>query len=79
MPSRMAIGSILMGTRHFYFRKGRNGGLSVGVGFVPGSVRRQNIWRNSRRRLAERRPRLGVDVRQRACGVASGDVRWSVA
>src|SRR5690606_15163092 len=42
-------------------------------------VRRQNIWRNSGRRLAECRPRLGVDVRRRACGAASADVRWSVA
>ena len=42
-------------------------------------VRRQNIWLNSRRKLAECRPRLGVDIRRRACGVASGDVRWSVA
>ena len=40
-------------------------------------VRRQNIWRNVRRRLAECRARLGVDVRRRACGAASGDVRWS--
>ena len=43
------------------------------------AVRRQNIWLNSRLRLAECGPRLGVDVRRRACGVASGDVRWSVA
>lgn len=43
------------------------------------SVRRQNIWRNLRRRLAEVRPRLGFDVRRRSCGVASADVRWSVA
>jgi multidrug efflux pump subunit AcrB len=42
-------------------------------------VRRQNIWHNSRRRLAECGPRLGVDVRRRACGAASADVRWSVA
>jgi len=42
-------------------------------------VRRQNIWRNSRRRLAECRRRLGVDIRRRACGAASADVRWSVA
>jgi hypothetical protein len=42
-------------------------------------VRRQNIWHNSRRRLAECGPRLGVDVRRRACGVASADIRWSVA
>jgi 4-hydroxy-2-oxoheptanedioate aldolase len=41
-------------------------------------VRRQNIWRNSRRRLAEFGPRLGVDVMRRACGEASADVRWSV-
>jgi len=43
------------------------------------TVRRQNIWLNSRRRLAEVRPRLGGYVRRRACGVASADVRWSVA
>jgi hypothetical protein len=42
-------------------------------------VPRQNIWRNSRRRLAECGPRLRVDVRRRACGAASADVRWSVA
>ncbi|AMK26256.1 biotin/lipoyl-binding protein [Sphingobium sp. TKS] len=42
-------------------------------------VRRQNIWHNSRRRLAECGLRLGVDVRRRVCGVASADVRWSVA
>ncbi|MBS0503213.1 MAG: hypothetical protein JSS55_05290 [Proteobacteria bacterium] len=43
------------------------------------NVRRQNIRHNSRRRLAECRLRLGVDVRRRACGAASADVRWSVA
>jgi hypothetical protein len=43
------------------------------------SVRHQNIWRRSRRRLAEWGPRLGIDVRRRACGAASADVRWSVA
>ena len=42
-------------------------------------VRRQNIRHNSRRRLAECGPRLGVDVKRRACGVASADARWSVA
>ena len=42
-------------------------------------VSRQNIWRNSRRKLAECGPRLGVDVTRRACGAASADVRWSVA
>lgn len=41
-------------------------------------VRRQNIWRISRRRLAESGLRLGVDVRRRACGVASADIRWFV-
>jgi len=43
------------------------------------AVRRQNIWRRSRRKLAERGPRLVVDVKRRAYGVASADVRWSVA
>ena len=50
--------------------------------FDPGvglAVRRQNIWLNSRRRLAEVRPRLGGYVRRRVCGVASADVRWSFA
>ena len=42
-------------------------------------VRRQNIRHNSRRRLAECGPRLGVDVRRRACGAASADARWSFA
>ena len=41
------------------------------------AVRRQNIWRNLQRKLAECGPRLGVDVRRRACGVASADARWS--
>lgn len=40
-------------------------------------VRRQNIWGRWRRRLAEHRPRLGVDIRRRACGAASADVRSS--
>ena len=42
-------------------------------------VRRQNIRHNSRRKIAECGPRLGVDVTRRACGVASADIRWSVA
>ena len=46
---------------------------------VFGDVRRQNIWHNLRRRLAECGLRLGVDVRRRACGIASADVRWSFA
>ena len=42
-----------------------------------GIVRRQNIWRNSRGRFSECGPRLGADVRRRACGVAIADARWS--
>ena len=37
-------------------------------------VRRQNIWRRLGRRLAESGPRLGFDVRLRACGAASADM-----
>ena len=40
-------------------------------------VRRQNIWRKVGRGLAERWPRLGVDLRRRACGAASGDCSLS--
>jgi hypothetical protein len=40
-------------------------------------VRRQNIWHNSRRKLAECGPRPGVDIKRRSCGAASADVRWS--
>ncbi|MCK9540772.1 MAG: biotin/lipoyl-binding protein, partial [Novosphingobium sp.] len=40
-------------------------------------VRRQNIWHNSRRKLAECGPRPGVDIMRRSCGAASADVRWS--
>ena len=43
------------------------------------TVRRQNIWHSIWAGLVEHRPRLGVDVKRRACGVASVDVRWSVA
>ena len=42
-------------------------------------VRRQNIWHNTGRKLAECGLRLGVDVTRRGCGVASADARWSVA
>ena len=42
-------------------------------------VRRQNIRHRSRRKLAEGGPRLGLGFRRRAYGVASADVRWSVA
>ena len=44
----------------------------------PFTVRRQNIWRNSRRKVAEGGPRLWIDIRRRAFGAASADVRWSV-
>jgi multidrug efflux pump subunit AcrB len=46
------------------------------IGDLTG-VRRQNIWHNSRRKLAECGPRPGVDIKRRSCGGASGDVRWS--
>ncbi len=42
-------------------------------------VRRQDIWLRWGRKLAESGPRLGVDVRRRACGAASADIRGSVA
>ena len=47
-------------------------------GLGRAGVRLQNIWLRSRRRLAECGPRLVVDVRRQACGVASADIRWSV-
>ena len=46
---------------------------------VATTVRRQNIWHNTGRKLAECGLRLGVDVTRRGCGVASADARWSVA
>ena len=46
---------------------------------VRRSVRRQNIWHRSRRKLAECGPRLLLGFRRRAYGVASADVQWSVA
>ena len=54
-------------------------GLSLKSRSILTVVRHQNIWRSSGRRLAECGPRLGLDFRRRACGVASADVRWSVA
>ena len=42
------------------------------------TVRRQNIWLNWRRKLAECGLRLRVDIMRRSCGVASADARWSV-
>ncbi|WP_375182528.1 PAS domain-containing protein [Sphingomonas adhaesiva] len=51
---------------------------AIGTGKAFEIVRRQNIRHNSRRKLAECGPRLGVDVMRRACGVASVDIRWSV-
>ena len=44
-----------------------------------GGVRRQDIWRRWRCKLAESGPRLWVDVRRRACGAASADIRGSFA
>lgn len=57
----------------------RRTGDGVLLGGPAPIVRRQNIWRRSRRKLAECGPRLGVGFRRRACGVASADVRWFVA
>ena len=42
---------------------------------LTNAVRRQNIWRNSWRKLAESGPRLGIDIRRRAFGAASADIR----
>lgn len=56
-----------------------SGGNNLALFCAEKGVRRQNIWRSSRRRLAECGPRLGVDVKRRACGVASADTRWSAA
>ena len=47
--------------------------------FAVPDVRRRNIWHRWDRGLAESGLRLGLDVRRRACGEASGDVRWSFA
>jgi hypothetical protein len=54
-------------------------GFTIKVMTVVTAVRRQNIWHIRRRKLAESGPRLGFGFRRRACGVASVDVRWSVA
>jgi NAD(P) transhydrogenase subunit beta len=43
------------------------------------AVRRRNIWRRFGAAITESRPRQGLGFRQRACGVASGDVRWSAS
>ena len=58
---------------------GSQGDLAIASHLEQSLVRRQNIWRSSRRRLVECGPRLGVDLMRRACGVASADARWSVA
>ena len=42
-------------------------------------VRRRNIWRRFGVALTESGPRQGLAFRRRACGAASGDVRWSVS
>ncbi len=48
------------------------------LGKIFTHVRRQNIWRRSRRKLVESGPRLGIDIRRRAFGAASADIGWSV-
>lgn len=42
-------------------------------------VRLQNICYKSPRKMAQCGSRLRVDVSRRACGVASADIRWSIA
>lgn len=46
---------------------------------VIAPVRRRNIWRRFGVALTESGPRQGLAFRRRACGAASGDVRWSVS
>ena len=70
---RLGFHGLLLSEHHF------GGGYSPSPNLLLPLVRRQNIRHNSRRKLAECGPRLGFDVRRRACGVASADVRWSVA
>ena len=48
-------------------------------GRFSSSVRRRNIWRRFGVALTESGPRQGLAFRRRACGAASGDVRWSVS
>ncbi|MEA3264235.1 MAG: hypothetical protein U9R07_12215, partial [Pseudomonadota bacterium] len=72
-----ATGQVAGSTVYIYPDAILNGLINVAGYIAP--VRRQNIRHNSRRKLAECGPRLGVDVRRRACGVASADTRWSVA
>lgn len=50
--------------------------IEAGVAVI---VRRQNIWRSWRCRLAECGPRQGLMFRRRAYGAASADARGSVA
>ena len=40
------------------------------------TVRRRNIWRKVGGAVTESEPRLGLAFKRRACGAASGDVRW---
>ena len=68
-----------------------NGGGELNMGELRGgeratalfgldcNVRRRNIWRRFGVALTESGPRQGLAFRRRACGAASGDVRWSVS
>ena len=87
VPARSSISSTAASTvplLDIYDGYASSQGLTPGVrrefrGFVQNliAVRRQNIRHNSRRKLAEWGLRQGCDVKRRACGEASADVRWS--
>lgn len=71
-----SVPTICQAMRPILDRLAAPGSIEVMTGAI---VRRQNIRHRSRRKLVECGPRLGVDVRRRACGAASVDIRWSVA
>ena len=74
LTDNVAVEVIAGTTKHDVKAKG--GATDV---LVHQTVRRQDIWRRWGRKLAESGPRLWVDVRRRACGAASVDIRGSVA
>ena len=77
LPAKLTLDKLGIARRTFYrwYDRFLEGGPEA---LEDRPVRRQYIRHNSRRKLAECGPRLGVDVMRRACGVASVDIRWSV-